>query len=106
MTSTLIMYQKVREGVGVCGDYRKQGEGGAGGIHLWEGIQASVTVFWKNSKGCTTLTGVKGGKPGLQSVSSAFPVSKSEVVQSAPVTGRFHTSRANTHAHKYTQKNT
>lgn len=88
-------------GVWVCGDYRKQGEGGVRGNDMWEVIQdteTSASVLWKKSKGGTTFTEVRGVKVGIQSESSTSPISKSEMVESASVTGRFHSSRANTHA--------
>lgn len=48
----------------VCGDYRKQGEGGVMGNDMREGIQdteASVS-FGKKSKEGTNFTEVRGGK--------------------------------------------
>lgn len=77
-----------------------------GGDDMWEGIQdteASASVLWRKSKGGTTFTEVGGGKT---PVSLFSPVSKCEMVRSASVSGRFHSSRANTHTHKYTLENT
>jgi len=88
---------------GVGGDYSG---GGVRGNRVWEGIQdteASVEL----QQGRTTLLRQRGGGLGLQAGPTAFPISRSGMVRSASVTGRFHSSRttmcsACTRTHKHT----
>lgn len=54
--------------------------------------------FGKRAREVPLLLKSEGVKLGLQSESLTSPISKSEMVESASVTGRFHSSRANTHA--------